>query len=251
LTSDDPRASAATGHRSWPKRFAPLTPEQAAVSDDFMKYWHEVLPKRFSIVDRFGHDYVVKNAPTGFCRTLEVGSGIGEHLRYERLDSVQQREWVSVDLRPNMVEECRRRFPEIKAVVGDCQERLEFPDGHFDRILAIHVLEHLWNLPSAIRELHRLCDKAKGFFSIVIPCEGGAAYSLARRISAQRLFESRYKQPYRWFIEREHVNRPREIFEELRPFFERLSSRYFPFPVPVEFANLCIGATFRPRLTAA
>lgn len=235
----------------WPKEFPPLTLEQAAVSDDFMKYWHEVLPKKFSIVDRFGHEFVVRNAPTGFHRTLEVGAGIGEHLHYERLDASQKREWVSVDLRQNMVEECRRRFPEIQAIVGDCQERLDFPDGHFDRIVAIHVLEHLRNLPLAVRELHRLCDKEKGLFSIVIPCEGGAAYSLARRISSQRLFESRYRQPFRWFIEREHVNRPWEIFEELRPYFERLSSRFFPFLVPVEFCNLCIGATFRPRRSAA
>lgn len=215
-----------------------------------MKYWHEALPKRFSIVDRFGHDYVVKNTPAGFLRTLEVGAGLGEHLRYEQLNDAQKHGWVSLDLRENMVEQCRQRFPEIQVILGDCQERLDFPDGHFDRILAIHVLEHLWNLPAAIRELHRLCDKAKGIFSIVIPCEGGAAYSLARKISAQRLFESRYRQSYRWFIEREHVNRPREIFEEIRPYFERLSSRWFPFPVPVEFANFCIGATFRPRTTA-
>ena len=29
----------------WPKTFPPLTPEQKRISDDFMKYWHEVLPK--------------------------------------------------------------------------------------------------------------------------------------------------------------------------------------------------------------
>jgi hypothetical protein len=68
-------------------------------------------------------------------------------------------------------------------------------------------------------------------------------------LSAQRLFEARYRQSYRWFIEREHVNRPREVFEEISPYFERSSSRYFPFPIPFEFANLCIGATFRPRTT--
>lgn len=150
----------------------------------------------------------MRNAPTGFRRTLEVGTCVGEHLHYERLDASQKREWVSVDLRQNMVEECRRKFPEIQTLVGDYQERLYFPDGHFDRIVAIHVLEHLRNLPLAVRELHRLCDKEKGLFSIVIPCEGGAAYSLARRISSQRIFESRYRQPFRWFIEREHVNRP-------------------------------------------
>lgn len=244
------RRGAPTPPGRWPKRFPALTPEQTAVSDDFVRYWHEVLPRSLSVVDRFGHDYVVKNRPGGFLRTLEIGAGLGEHLRYERLNDAQRHAWVALDLRENMVEQCRQRFPEVQVILGDCQQRLGFPDGHFDRILAIHVLEHLWNLPAAIRECYRLCDKTKGIFSIVIPCEGGAAYSLARRMSAQRLFEARYRQSYRWFIEREHVNRPREIFGEIQPYFERLSSRYFPFAIPVEFANLCIGATFCPRATA-
>ena len=43
---------------------------------------------------------------------------------------------------------------------------------------------------------------------VVIPCEGGLAYSLARRISAQRIFEKRYGMSYRFFIESEHINVP-------------------------------------------
>ena len=109
------------------------------------------------------------------------------------------------------------------------------------------MLEHLPNLPSAIRELHRVCDKARGVFQIVIPCEGGLAYSLARRISSQRMFEKRYGQPYDWFIKREHINVPAEIFEEIEPWFAREQSSYFPLPVGLEFCNICIGATFRPR----
>ena len=83
----------------------------------------------------------------------------------------------------------------------------------------------------------------------MIPCEGSLAYGLARRISAQRVFERRYGQPYRWFIEREHLNVPDEIFEELDPYFERRSTRYFPLIVPLQTCNLCIGAMLRPRKT--
>jgi SAM-dependent methyltransferase len=231
----------------WPKQFPPLTPEQARVSDDFMKHWHEVLPRRFGIVDRFNHRYVVDHAPREFRRTLEIGAGLGEHLEYERLTEAQWSEYYAVDIRDNMTAEIRRRFPRVKSVVGDCQRQLDFPDGYFDRIIAIHVLEHLPDLPAAVRELYRLCDRDKGTLSIVIPCEGSLAYGLARRMSAQRVFEKRYKQPYRWFIEREHLNVPAEIFEELEPYFERRSATYFPLPVPAQFCNLCIGATLVPR----
>ncbi len=233
----------------WPKRFPLLTQEQELISNDFMQYWHEVLPNRYGFVDRFSHQYAVKNAPLQFLKTLEIGAGNGEHLKYEILTSEQQANYVAVDIRENMVSEIKNQFPEINASVGDCQEKLDYPDEYFDRILAIHVMEHLPNLPAAIREMHRLCDKERGVLSIVIPCEGSLAYTLARRISAQRIFEKRYQQPYGWFIEREHINRAYEIFEEIAPYFSIKHSRFFPIPVKLEFCNLCIGATFVPRKT--
>ena len=95
-------------------------------------------------------------------------------------------------------------------IVGDCQERLPFPDGHFDRYLAIHVLKHLPNLPACLEEAWRLLDKRRGQMLVVIPCEGGLAYSLARRASAQPIFERRYRMPYRPFVENEHLNQPHE-----------------------------------------
>jgi SAM-dependent methyltransferase len=84
-------------------------------------------------------------------------------------------------MRPNVAEKLREANPDINVIVADAQEPLPFEDRFFDRILAVHVLEHLPNLPACIKELHRLC---RGELLIVIPCEGGLAYSLARKISA-------------------------------------------------------------------
>ncbi len=232
----------------WPKTFPPLTAEQQQISDDFMKHWHEVLPNKFGAIDRFNHSYPVGRAPAEFHRTLEIGAGIGEHLEYERLTPEQEAAYHALEFRENMSAVIRTRFPRIQTVTGDCQTRLPYPDGYFDRILAIHVLEHLPNLPETAREMYRLCDKARGVFSIVIPCEGSLAYTVARRVSAQRIFEKRYKMSYKWFIEREHVNQPHEIFEELAPYFNVRHRRFFPFRfVPATWCNLVIGATFEPR----
>jgi SAM-dependent methyltransferase len=232
---------------TWPKVVPPLTEEQRRISDDFMKYWHEVLPQRYSVIDRFNHTYPVKASRGDFTRTLEIGAGLGEHLEYERLTPEQEHNYYALELRENMSRRIRERFPRINVVTGDCQRRLDFPDGYFDRVLAIHVLEHLPDLPAAVREAYRVCDKDRGRLVVVIPCEGSLAYSLARRISAQRIFEKRYNQPYRWFISREHLNRPREILRELRPYFRVVSRRYFPIPLPLLFCNLVIGLTLQPR----
>jgi hypothetical protein len=105
-------------------------------------------------------------------------------------------------------------------------------------------------LPATVRELYRLCDKERGSLSVVIPCEGGLAYALARKISAQRIFEKRYGQSYKWFIEREHVNRPGEIQRELAPYFQVTNRRFFPLRVPAVFCNLVIGLTLTPRAAA-
>ena len=231
----------------WPKVLPPLSPEQKRINDDFMAYWHEVLPRRYGAADQFCHRYVVKHLFRGFRRTLEVGSGLGEHLLYEKLTPEQEREYVALDARENMIERLKKRFPQVATYVGDCQTRLNFPDAHFDRIVAINVLEHLPDLPSAVEEFYRLCDKRNGFLSAVIPCEGGLAYWIGRRISAQRIFERRYRCPYKLFIGREHINVPWEILEELGRRFTVVSRTYFPFPVPFEWCNLFIGLTLRPK----
>lgn len=64
----------------WPKTLPPLTPEQKRINDDFMAYWHEVLPRRYSIADRFNHQYVLRHPSSNFRRALEVGAGLPGEL---------------------------------------------------------------------------------------------------------------------------------------------------------------------------
>jgi ubiquinone/menaquinone biosynthesis C-methylase UbiE len=233
----------------WPKTIPPLTPEQQIISDDFMHHWHQTLAsrKRYRSIEKFNHGYVAKNSPSDFLTTLEIGAGLGEHLLFEDLSAEQKQHYVALELRENMANSISIRFPEVQTLVADCQEHVPFPDGYFDRIIAIHILEHLPNLPAAVKELYRLCNKEKGKFSVVIPCEGGWAYSLARKISAQRIFERRYQQSYDWFIQREHLNVPHEILEELQKYFDISQQSFFPLRAAVVNFNLCIGLTLSPK----
>jgi SAM-dependent methyltransferase len=145
-----------------------------------------------------------------------------------------------------MAQRIRERFPQVTTITGDCEKGLDFPDGFFDRAIAIHVLEHLPNLPSAVSEIHRLL-RPGGQFSVVIPCDGGLVYSFARRISSQYLFEKRYKTSFDWFIRTEHVNMPGEIIAVLREWFTIASSTYFPFRLPSIQVNLVIGMVLTPK----
>ena len=140
----------------------------------------------------------------------------------------------------------KERFPQITVITGDCQKRLDYPDKYFDKVIAIHVLEHLPDLSATIEEVKRLLKK-EGIFAVVIPCEGGMVYSLARRISAQRIFEKRYNMSYDWCIKSEHINKPKEIIEELRKHFIIKRTSFFPFQIPLIGINLVIGLICEPK----
>ncbi len=191
------------------------------------------------MMEKFNHagGFLKRDIPLE-CRTLEVGAGLGAHIAFEKLT---HQDYYALELRPDMAERCRQRFPMVKVLVGDIQKEIDFPNEYFDRIIAVHVLEHLLDLPAALRQIKRML-KPSGFCEFVIPCEGGLAYSLARTVSAKRIFENTYKMSYDWFIQSEHVNTCVEIIEELRNAGFRISwKRYFPFPVPLVFCNLAVG----------
>jgi ubiquinone/menaquinone biosynthesis C-methylase UbiE len=179
--------------------------------------------------------------------TLEIGAGLGEHIKYE--DLTNQRYCV-LELRDNMAEVIVRRFPHVAVKIGDIQSKTGYPDDEFDRILAIHVLEHLPDLPSALSEICRIL-KPEGFLTAVIPCEGGLAYALAREISTVRLFDKQFSDrgvSYRWLVRKtEHINTPNEILEELKERFTIVQRSYFPLKIPFVFCNLCIGLHMKKK----
>jgi len=223
----------------WPKPAPVLTPEQEAIREDFMRHFHEIYSDQFGAVARFNHSYPLRTAGQGM-RTLEIGAGLGEHLELEDLSS---QDYVALELRESMAEVIRREHPGVAAVVGDAERRLPFDDDSFDRVIAIHVLEHLRNLPAALDEVRRVL-RPGGRLSVVIPCEGGFGYALGRRFTSQRIFEKRYGTSYDWYIRTEHFNVPSEIIGELNERFALEQRSWWPLRVPSVHLNLCIGLTY-------
>lgn len=222
----------------WPKQLPALTEEQFRIREDFYNVWLTVLPKKYGLLERFNHCYPLRTAQPG-TKTLEIGAGMGGHLPFENLPD---QDYTVLELRSDLAQQMPAKYPGVEVVVGDCQLETPFADGSFDRVLAIHVLEHMPNLPAALDEVKRVL-RPGGEFSVVIPCEGGWAYTLARNISARRIFEKRYKQSYDWFVACEHVNRPAEIIHELVARFTLTHRSFFPTLLPSVNLNLVIGLT--------
>lgn len=227
----------------WPKKLPELTEEQRRISADFMnQHLHAMQTKWYSFVERFNHGYPLRSFKPGI-RTLEVGAGIGAHLAFEKLD---RQEYYAVELLPDLAAQIKERYPSVNVAACDAQERLPFEDAFFDRVVSVHVLEHLPNLPAALAEIRRVV-KPDGALSIVIPCEGGLATKMARAISARPHFEKRYGQSYDWFINSQHINMPDEILDELDQYFSVAHQTWYPLLVPSVQLNLFIGLTLKPK----
>jgi SAM-dependent methyltransferase len=115
-----------------------------------------------------------------------------------------------------------------------------------DRVVAIHVLEHLPDLPACLQDIRRIL-RPSGKFLVVIPCEGGLAYALARHFTSKRIFEQRYQTDYEWLIRSEHVNQAWEIIEELEYCFHIEDKCYYPFHLPFIHLNAIVAMTLTPR----
>lgn len=229
--------------RPWPKKRPPLTDEQQRILRDWYQYWfsEQGMHGRFSQIDEFGHRFAAQSFKSG-CATLEIGPGNGGHLRYENLE---RQSYTAMELDEALLGHLQALYPSVTTIHGDCQAPLAFPTHSFDRVLAIHVLEHLDNLPAALSEVHRVL-RPDGTFSVVIPCEGGLLYSLGRRVTSARLFERRYRQSYDWVAAYDHVNTAREVLYELKRRFSIRQSRYFPCRLPAIDFELVIGLTCSP-----
>ncbi len=224
----------------WPKQLPPLTEKQKQIHDDFMKYWHEeILPNKYQIIEVFNHGFPVKHSSKKSGKVLEIGSGVGEHIAHENLTNT---DYHALEFRPEMAKMIKDRFPQVKVIIGDCQKTLDFKDSFFDKVITIHVLEHLPNLPAALKEIHRVL-KPDGEFCIVIPCEGGFAHRFARNISVRPIFKKRYGIDCDLYAKTEHINTAKEILEELKLLFKIKKQSFFPLHIPLIDINLALGMT--------
>lgn len=105
-------------------------------------------------------------------RYLDVGCGSGS-LVFKAKPLF--REACGVDISPFCVREAEERkierfgdTPGIRFFHGHAGNRLEFPDGTFDAVTSVAVMEHVFDLYHAIGEVHRVL-KPDGIFVIEVP----------------------------------------------------------------------------------
>ena len=196
------------------------SPLQSAV----MRASHRLVERQFK-----GNEY--------FPRVLEIGAGTGEHLPF-----VQHRfdQYVLTDTDFKTLEVAKKKLNGLHdgKLSFDTQrgEQLNFADSSFDRLVATHVLEHIYQPHLTLKEWSRVV-KNGGILSILIPTDPGLAWRLGRHLGPRKNAIAQGI-AYDYVMAREHVNSCNNLIALIRHYFPDRSEAWWPFPIPSVDLNL-------------
>ncbi|MDR3235437.1 MAG: class I SAM-dependent methyltransferase [Prevotellaceae bacterium] len=161
-----------------------------------------------------------------FNNVVEIGSGIGYHLDFV---NHQYDTYTLTDINQKVIEKLNdKSFSEKIKIQKLESEILPFSDNEFDRLIAVHVLEHIYHPEKALREWSRVV-KNEGIISILLPCDPGIAWRLGRYISSQHRAHKNGVNEWDLFVALEHVNSINGLMAMIRYFFEEKEEKFWPF----------------------
>ncbi len=171
-------------------------------------------------VMRAGHKLSEKSfdKEASFSRVLEVGGGTGEHFPYVRhkYDS-----YTLTDMSSEVLTIAKEKIsPKSNGKISfDVQtgERLSYDDNTFDRVIAAHLLEHIYQPHLALKEWSRVI-KPGGNLTILIPTDPGLAWRLGRNLGPRKRALSKGI-AYDYVMAREHVNSSNNLIALLKHYF--------------------------------
>ena len=151
---------------------------------------------------------------------LELGAGSLNHFKYFDRSNVQQYDVVEPF---NFLYESSKYKNSVNNYYNDissCNEK-------YDRIFSIATLEHIENLPKALSKSCEILND-DGVMINAIPCEGGALWGLAWRISTGLSYKLRTGLSYKKIMLHEHLNEYEEIVSLINYFFDEVEVIFFP-----------------------
>jgi len=172
-----------------------------------------------------------------FSRVIEIGAGTGEHLPFVRHTFD---EYLLNDLDPGTLELAKRKHAGKNAgkVEYEVQagSELHYPDNTFDRLVAVHVLEHIYQPHLALKEWRRVVRHG-GILTVLIPTDPGMAWRLGRTLGPRKNAVARGID-YDYVMAREHVNPCNNLIAFLRHYFPDAKEAWWPWPIPSIDLNL-------------
>lgn len=172
-----------------------------------------------------------------FANVLEIGAGTGEHTQFLRH---QFERYVVSDQDEKTLEVAKTKIdPKMEGKFSfevQTGESVNYPDNSFDRVIAAHVLEHIYQPHLAIKEWCRVV-KNGGTLSILLPTDPGMAWRLGRMLGPRKQAYAAGI-AYDYVMAREHVNSCVNLIAILRHYFPERKEAWWPTPVPSVDLNL-------------
>jgi ubiquinone/menaquinone biosynthesis C-methylase UbiE len=129
---------------------------------------------------------------------LEIGGNLGEHLHFVRSDFSSYLITDYRDTNPSFTDS------RVSFQIADAHD-LPFQDSTFDRVIVTCVFHHLDFPQTALEEILRVV-KNEGQISVLIPCDPGLFYRVAKIIGPARKWKkSGIKNP-RYYHYQQHKN---------------------------------------------
>ncbi len=170
-----------------------------------------------------------------FSKVLEIGAGTGEHLPFvkHRFD-----QYVLTDLDEKTLEVAKQKLAGNNKLSFEKQsgEGLSYADNSFDRLIASHVLEHIYQPHLVLKEWRRVV-KNGGIISVLIPTDPGMAWRLGRHLGPRKNAIAQGI-AYDYVMAREHVNSCTNLIALLRHYFPERTETWWPTPIPSVDLNL-------------
>lgn len=172
---------------------------------------------------------------------VDLGCGRGDHFPFVNNSKV-----IGIDIVEELLEEGKRLYPKMEFRREDIFN-LSFANESLMSIVSIGVLEHLYPLKNALREINKvMADDGELLFGI--PTEG-FVYRLGRKLTTKPHVEKTVGVDYDKLLKTEHVNKCKHVIDELKKNFIIDKLVGVPFNTPFISLNIfLVGRCIKRRM---
>jgi len=185
-----------------------------------------------------GHKYIAKKISKNNGTILDIGSGMGYHINFERIDNT--RKYIAMDIDETLLSKIDNH--KVIKLKSSC-EKIKLAKNSVDIVIASHILEHITDLKKGLSEINRVL-KPGGKIAVVLPCDPGILWTFLAHFTPSRNRLKKIGFDYDIIMKFEHINTFNECRDELNKYFKIRDSAYFPILIKNYNLNLIAGFVF-------
>jgi len=156
---------------------------------------------------------------------LDFGCGNGYHHNFEK--SYKYKKYIFADKNLNTLEYLKNIYGE-ENVLFITTNKINLRDQSVDIIILSHILEHLPNLETYIKEFNRIL-KPNGTLLVTAPCDPGFMWNFFTKLSPNRFKLKKIGLIYNEIMNYEHINSFSMVKLSLEKFFVSKNCYFYPF----------------------